>query len=386
MSLRLFARRLVLKHWLLTGLIAAGFGGCNSNAPAPNAPGAGGSTPAAPTTGQLKRIILLTNGDDPFWDTCFQGMQQAETELKLAEAGFKVVIDKPDFTENMQISMLKQYASQTDVAAVAISPVNAFNKAIAEAMEALRAKGIPVICLDSDMSKELHSSRTCYLGTNNLVAGGELGKCAKGLLPSGSYATFVGKTDVQNAIERIGGFAKGAGEGFVSKDSLGDDADRARAQQNVKTVLDNHPDVNCLVGIWAYNAHQIVQVVQDRGIRDKTKIVVFDAAADALADMDKGLIDAMIVQNPFQMGYEGTKIMKALVEVDGATLKSIYPGYDPATGKFAGDGGDVFTTELRVVVPDDKSPLKPEMFDSNTKFFYIQDFRKWLAERKLRNS
>ncbi len=173
----------------------------------------------------MKRIILLTNGDDPFWDTCYQGMQQAETDLKLADAGFKVVIDKPDFTENMQISMLKQYASQTDVAAVAISPVNAFNKAIAEAMEALRAKGIPVICLDSDMSKELRSARTCYLGTNNLVAGEELGKCAKGLLPSGSYATFVGKTDVQNAIERIGGFAKGAGEGFVSKDSLGDDAD-----------------------------------------------------------------------------------------------------------------------------------------------------------------
>ncbi len=142
----------------------------------------------------------------------------------------------------------------------------------------------------------------------------------------------------------------------------------------MKTVLDNHPDVNCLVGIWAYNAHQIVQVVQDRGIREKTKVVVFDAAADALADMDKGLIDAMIVQNPFQMGYEGTKIMKALVEADGTTLKSIYPAYDPATGKFEGEGGDVFTTELRVVVPTTSLRSMPDMFDSNTKFFNMQDF------------
>lgn len=313
-------------------------------------------------------------------------MQQAETDLKLAEAGFKVVIDKPDFTENKQISMLKQYASQSDVAAVAISPVNAFNKSIAESMQALRDKGIPVICLDSDMSQELRTSRSCYLGTNNLVAGGELGKCAKGLMPTGNYATFVGKTDVQNAIERIGGFGKGAGDGFVSKDSLGDDADRSRAQQNVKTVLDNHPDVNCLVGIWAYNAHQIVQVVKDRNIRDKTKVLVFDAASDALADMDKGLIDAMIVQNPYQMGYDGTKIMKALVQKDGDTLKGIYPSYDPAAGTFGGEGGDVYTTELRVVVPNSQSPLKPEMFDAKTKFFFIQDFRTWLNERKLKNS
>lgn len=388
MSVAPMSRREALRHWVMTGLLACVLSGCPASPP-PTAPGTPG-TPTTPTpttsTGELKRIILLTNGDDPFWDTCFRGMQQAETDLKLAEAGFKVVIDKPDFTETKQISMLKQYASQSDVAAVAISPVNAFNKSIAESMQALRDKGIPVICLDSDMSQELRTARSCYLGTNNLVAGGELGKCAKGLMASGNYATFVGKTDVQNAIERIGGFGQGAGEGFVSKDSLGDDADRSRAQQNVKTVLDNHPDVNCLVGIWAYNAHQIVQVVKDRNIREQTKVLVFDAASDALADMDKGLIDAMVVQNPYQMGYDGTKIMKALVEKDGVTLQGIYPSYDPKLGTFGGEGGDVYTTELRVVVPNDKSPLKPDMFDSKTKFFYIPDFRTWLSERKLKNS
>ena len=386
MSVSPISRRLAIRHWILVGLLVCSLGAC-SPAPGPVAPGGTGTTPVPSTTGgQTKRIILLTNGDDPFWDTCFRGMQLAETELKLADAGFKVVIDKPDFTPNKQISMLKQYATQSDVAAVAISPVNAFNKSIAEAMQALRDKGIPVICLDSDMTQSLHSARSCYLGTNNLVGGGELGKCAKGLLPSGNYATFVGKTDVQNAIERIGGFATGAGDTFVSKDSLADDVDHPRAQQNVRTVLDNHPDVNCLVGIWSYNAHQIVQVVKDRNVREKTKVVVFDAAADALSDMEKGLIDAMVVQNPFQMGFEGTKIMKALVEKDGATLKGFYPTYDPATGTFGAEGGDIFTTELRVVVPNEKSPLKPEMFDSNTKFFLMKDFRAWLSERKLRNS
>ena len=43
-------------------------------------------------------------------------------------------------------------------------------------------------------------------------------------------------------------------------------------------VLDRHGDIDTLVGIWAYNAHAIVEVVKDRGLRDKTTVVVFDAA------------------------------------------------------------------------------------------------------------
>ena len=49
-------------------------------------------------------------------------------------------------------------------------------------------------------------------------------------------------------------------------------------------------------------------------MRDKTTIVVFDAAPKALADMCRGQIDAMVVQNPYQMGQLSVKLMKALVE------------------------------------------------------------------------
>ena len=391
MSVAPISRRLALRHWLLVGLLACVVSGCTANPPPVAPPGTPGTptTPPLPTPttdgGQPKRIIMLVNGDDPFWDAMYKGMEQAEKDLKLADAGLRVAMDKPDFTEDMQINKLKQYASQTDIAAVAISPVNATNQAIAEGMRELRKKGIPVFCIDSDMGKDFHDTRIAYLGTTNLVAGEELGKCAKALLPEGHYVTFAGKADAQNVIERVGGFGQGAGEKFKLLASLTDEVDHSVAQQNVKTALNNFPELNCLVGIWAYNAHAIAEVVKERGVKEKTKVAVFDAAQTAIEDMEAGWIDAMVVQNPYQMGYLGTTLMKAFVEKDTATIQKTYPSYDAATGKFA-EGGDVYATELRVVVPDDKSPVKAELFKPETKFFYLKDFKAWLTERGLVNS
>ena len=387
MPVRTISRRHAVRQWVFLGLMACGLSAC-SKPPAPGAPPApGGSVAVTPTrTAPPKRIMMLVNGDDPFWDAMYKGMEQAQIDLKLADAGLQVAMDKPDFTEDAQINKLKQYASQTDIAAVAISPVNATNQAIAEGMRELRSKGIPVFCIDSDMGADFKDTRVAYLGTNNRVAGGELGKSAKGLLEKGQYATFVGKSDVQNAIERIGGFGEGAGAAFELKSSLTDEADQNLAQENVKTALNNFPDINCLVGIWAYNAHAIAQVVKDRGVRDNVKVLVFDAAQAAIADMESGGIDAMVVQNPYQMGYLGTELMKAFIEKDSATIQKTYPSYDPESGKFTAENGDVYSTELRVVVPDETSPVKKEMFDSATKFFYLKDFKAWLSERGLVNS
>ena len=388
MSVAPISRRVALRHWMLTGLLACVLSGCPASPPTVAPPAAPGTptTPAlTPTTSTrpVKRVIMLTNGDDPFWDAMRRGMEKAQEDFKLGDVGLKAELDKGDFSENAQIDKLKQYASQSDVAAVAISSVDADNEAIAEAMRELRKKGVEVLCIDSDMTRDFKDTRFAYLGTNNLVGGGELGKCMKGLLPEGKYATFVGLKDVQNAIERIGGVQVGAGDKFVSVESLGDKGDQNQAQENVKTALNNHADLNCLVGIWAYNAHAIVQVAQDRGVREKTKIIAFDCAPAAVDDMEAGMIDALIVQNPYQMGYIGTQLMKALVEKDGATIKTLFPSYDPETGKFTEENGDIYTTELRVVVPNEQSPLKPDMFDAGTKFFYFKDFKTWLAERKL---
>jgi ribose transport system substrate-binding protein len=114
--------------------------------------------------------------------------------------------------------------------------------------------------------------------------------------------------------------------------------------------------------------------------------VVFDAAESAINDMTEGSIDAMVVQNPYQMGHVGVELMKALIDDDQAAIQKLLPGWDSEKKSFKTPDGDVISTELRVVVPDDKSPVKKELFKPATKFFTLPEFKKWLDERKLTNS
>ncbi len=354
----------------------------------PDNSGSDGTADGGGNGGQ-KRIVFLTNGDDPFWDACRAGMDAAAEDLKIEDAGLSHNMDKgSEFKVEKQVAKLEQYLTQDDIAAVAISPIDASNRATAKALKDLRDKGVAVICVDSDMDHEKYrDSRFAYLGTDNKIGGQELGKAAKGLLPEGGdYATFVGVKTVANAIERIGGFAEGAGEDFNSVDSMADNGDRNEAQENVKTVLDKNENVDALVGIWAYNAHAIVRVVEERAIRDETKIIVFDAAQAALNDMEEGKIDAMVVQNPYQMGYLSVKVLSAMIEEDGDAIKEVFASYNPETKEFDETDGDIFNTELRVVVPNEQSPLTKEMFREETEFFYYEDFKAWLEERRLVSS
>jgi ribose transport system substrate-binding protein len=375
-----------LEGWSVLAAIAAlAIAGCGSRTSDDSATAASAN---ATDGGSLKRVILLTNGADPFWEAMRAGMQDAEKEFNLAAAGLRTVMDVNDGTPKGQVDHLRQYANQSDIAAVAVSVTDAKNLAIAKAMDECQRAGIKVIAIDSDVDRQAsRHARFAYLGTDNVLGGQELGKAAAGIRPrGGKYATFVGLKGAANAIERIGGFAEGAGKNFQQVENLGDDMDLSVALKNVKDALDRHADLDVLVGIWAYNAHAIAEVVKQRGIRDKTAIVVFDAAPKAIGHMVDGNIDAMVVQNPYDMGYRGTRLMKALVENDHATIHEMLPAYDPATKKFDQPDGDLLVTGLRVVHPEAGSPLKKEMFAPTTEFISLGEFKKWLSSHNLTGS
>jgi ribose transport system substrate-binding protein len=377
------SRRFVLSA--CCALVAVVFVGCGKKDSAPaGGTGAGSSTSGSPgASGGTKRIILLSNGDDPFWDTCEAGAKQAEKEMGLNSKGFTVTFERPDGTDQGQIDKLKQYNLQSDIAAVGVSVYNPESRAIAEELKQLKAKGVQVITIDGDISREkFRDCRYGYLGTDNIVAGRELGKVGKALIGSTptKHAFFVGLSTNANAEARMNGFNEKVAPASQAVDTLEDTFDRTKARSNVESALDRHKDLNALVGIWAYNTPQIVSVVTDRKIRNKTKVFAFDAAEGSIRGMQDGNVDVMLVQNPFQMGFDGVKLMVALIGKDDATLKEMFPTY-------AQEGeNDMFKTELRVVVPDAETKVTPDLLEKSTKLMKFSEFKKWLEERNLTSS
>jgi ribose transport system substrate-binding protein len=327
-----------------------------------------------------KRIVFLNNTNSPFWDACRAGMVEAEKELKLSGIGLTTVMEVNDGTPSGQIDKLRQFGSQSDIVAVAISPIVADNPAIADELKKLRAKGLAVICVDNDMAEEFRDARQYYIGTDNVKGGKQLGICATALRPDGGgYVQFVGRTGAQNARERMDGFKEAVGdEKFKELARMADEANRTKARDNVRDAITNFPELKILAGIWSYNAPAIVDVVKEKERPDLT-VVTFDAEKGAVAGMGEGHIHALVVQNPFDMGYQMVKLLKALHEKDKKTVESMFPN----EGK---PGGDVYETGLKVVMPDANSPLKDAKFDEPTEVLTLEEFKKWLAKYNLEAS
>lgn len=361
----------------LTLLALPGLAGCGDT----TSPGSGRQGSPDATVPGIRRVVILINGNSPFWDAARVGLEDAERDLHLQDAGLRAILEVNDGTPQGQLDKLRQFASQSDVAAVGVSAIDANNVAIANQMRALQNKGVKVITIDSDLDRDkFRDARFAFVGTDNLKGGQVLGKCARLLRPQGGeYVTFVGRTGAQNAIERVNGFAEGAGDKFKRLDNMGDLNDRTKAKQNVRDAISNHPGLNVLVGIWSYNAPAIAEVVREPGQdRKRFTVVTFDAEPRAVEDVAHGWIDAMVVQNPYQMGYQGTRLMQALVRDDQAALKEMLP-------KHGEKDGDLVDTGLKVVVPDDSS-LKADEFDKPVEFLHISDFRKWLDKYHLQGS
>ena len=359
-------------------LTLASFSGCESNSKETvgNAAGDAGSSGRT-------RIVLLNNTDSPFWDAARAGIAKAAEDLKLADAGFTAGMDTNDGTDQGQIEKLRQYGTQNDIAAVVISPTSASNPAVADELKKLKAKGIIIGTFDSDLDEKFRSIREFYVGTDNVQGGKVLGTAAKNLKPEGGeYVQFVGLDSQLNAIQRMDGFSEAVGEKFKQVARRTDDGDRARARDNVRQSIDQNPNLSFLVGIWSYNAPAIVDVVKERNARDKFKIVTFDAEQLAIQQLSEGMIDAMVVQNPFGMGYESVRYCFAKMTKDEKTLKEMFP----EMGK---PGGDILDTGLKVVAPDSGSPLTAEMFSSfgsGVEFLNLTKFQEWLKKYNLTSS
>ncbi len=358
--------------------------GCGGDSSAPSgrtSPKAELGEPATSASGKLKRIIVLTNGNAPFWDAGAAGANDAAKELNCEAEGFQVVVERGEFDVAKQLNKLRQYAGATDIAGVALSVVDAENAAIPREMARLQKAGIKVVTIDSDVNRETaRDSRFAYLGTDNIVAGRELGTAAKTLLPDGGkYVTFVGVKTAANAKERIGGFAEGAGEKFTSAENLGDGGKTDVARVNVREALNRNADTKVLVGIWSYNTPAIIDIVKQLNAREKLKIVGFDAEPQAIAFMGEGMLDVMVVQNPHQMGYQGVRLLKALIQNDEKVVKEMLPDH-------GSPNGDLYDTGLKLIVPNEGSPLSSELFGKKTEFLKLDAFKEWLTKYNLTGS
>jgi ribose transport system substrate-binding protein len=265
----------------------------------------------APTAGARKpRFAFVINVPGRFWDIAHAGCLKAA-----AEEGVEVEMHVPGASTAAQQKQIVEDLLSKGIDGLAITPLNpqSMTPVLNQASEFM-----PVICMDSDA---LGSKRTCYIGTDNVELGRQLGEQMKKALPSGGrIALFVGQLDVGNARERQQGIIEAMRDSPLEIiGTFTDGADRPTARSNVADVLGKNPDLQGIAGLWGYNAPAAVMALQDHRGRD-VKVVGTDEEAETMLAIRQGKMVASVAQQPFEFGYRSIQLLARLHRGDPIEL------------------------------------------------------------------
>ncbi len=257
-----------------------------------------------------KALAFVTNGVAEFWKIAQRGTERAASELPNYDVQFYFYIPS-DYNSAEQRRILDDLLARR-VAGASISVVDPANST--EILNKV-ASQTALFTMDSDAPQ---SNRVLYIGTDNKAAGEQAGELLKTALPDGGkIIMFVGSLANANARERVDGIKKViAGTKVEIIDVRTDDFDLTRAKGNVEDALAKYPDISGLVGLYSYNTPRIIEVIKAAGKAGKVKIIGFDEDSLTLRGIADSIVDATVVQQPYEFGYQSVKMLARYIEGD----------------------------------------------------------------------
>lgn len=255
-----------------------------------------------------KVLAFVVNGASDFWKIAEAGVKKAQGELPKYDLQFKY----PEQAAAAVQQRILDDLVAAGAAGIMVSAVDPKNET--EELNKIASQSV-LFTTDSDAPQ---SKRVAYIGSSNTDLGKEAGKLMLKALPNGGKCVgFVGLPGADNARERIEGVKEAIkGSKVELTDVRGDEIDQTRAKRNVEDVLAANPDVSCLVGFYSYNTPRIYEVLKEAGKLNKIKVIGFDEDPITLGGVKEGAIVGTVVQQPFEWGYQGMKLMAKYIEGD----------------------------------------------------------------------
>jgi ribose transport system substrate-binding protein len=110
------------------------------------------------------------------------------------------------------------------------------------------------------------------------------------------------------------------GGGFKILGTLTDAFDLAKAKANAEDALSRHPELDAMIGLFAYNPPAILQALEQAGKLQTVKVIGFDEDEGTLAGIQSAAVHGTVVQNPYEYGYQSVKVLHALAGGDTSVV------------------------------------------------------------------
>jgi len=279
-------------QWCLALLCLAGFTACGKEHDA----------------GKVTVALIPMGSTDEFWKSVHAGGVQAAQRLDV-NLIWQGPIRRDDRTA--QIDVIENMIVR-GVKGIVLAPID--NMALRAPVEDAYRNGIPVVIIDSNLESDKSIS---FVATDNYKGGVMAGKHMIDILGGkGRVAMLRNVEGSASTDNRERGFLdtlkEAPGIKIVSSNLYaGATTESAyKASENLLAPLKNMNGEIALDGIFCPNescAFGMLRALQDGGLTGKIRFIGFDASQKLIEGIEKGQIDALIVQDPIRMGYLGVE-------------------------------------------------------------------------------
>ncbi|WP_162529200.1 ABC transporter substrate-binding protein [Segeticoccus rhizosphaerae] len=260
--------------------------------------GAGGAAGAASAGKKLNVAVIPKAVGFDYWTHVKAGAQCAAQKLGNVNIEWNGVSAETDVTG--QINMLNGYLSR-HVDALIYAATDA--KALVPVTQKAQQAKIPVYNIDSGTTPQT----VPLFATDNVQGAKEVAKLMNTALHGhGKVALLEFQPGSMTNDQRKQGFIEGLKK-YPGLKLVSDQADQSDANQALNVtnnILTANPDLN---GLFASNEPGVIgasHAVSQRNLKGKVVMVGWDAAPDEVKALSSGEITALIVQNPFRMGFD----------------------------------------------------------------------------------
>jgi ribose transport system substrate-binding protein len=249
------------------------------------------------------RIVVVTKAlDSEFWLTLKQGAEAAAREHPDVELA--VLAPEREINIDQQVSILEDQILKK-VSAIAVAPGGAAE--VVPVLTKAKTAGIPVLLVDTDAP---WPDKLSYIGTDNRLGGKLAGEyIVKALGGKGKVAVIRGILGVTAHEDRVAGFqeavAQAPGMQLVTIQPA--NSERALALTVMENILTSNPDLSAIFATSDQMALGAMEAIAARNLSTKVTLVGFDAGQEAVRAVKAGQIQAVVAQNPFNMGKQAVE-------------------------------------------------------------------------------
>ena len=281
-------------------------------------------------------VFVICKSNDPYWDSVKAGALEAGEEMNLY-----VSYDAPDSETQVdeQIRMINE-AVDAGADAIVLAPLDRDD--LNEALSRARAADIPVLTIDSDVSFDGVRSR---ISTQNYSAGAIVARYVTGLsLGEGAAAIITHSNTGQTAQERTAGFLdelsgkdtlsagsqqmsaipgaeKNNGSGSPNSlrvlETKNTEGDVQQSREAAVQLIRENPDLKLIFTTNQPGTIGACQAIDELGMADTVALVGFDTFDGAEEYIESGVLDAVVTQNPYNMGYLGVRYARKMLRGEG---------------------------------------------------------------------